>query len=234
MTENLFTVTIGGLRTLLQRKRLPQPPLRPSVRTSLSSAFAASPFVPARKILYAVLYPFLFVLLLLPLAGCGNDAEDFYAHERAFLRFTPVTAAHPLFAAVNNPGIFCQITYDATLYRFLGNDGAAATYPATALQAYGRPESVAGFVVGIPSVPDMNMQQQPVAYDLVCPTCYELNMVQRSLVFSGTEELACPRCGCVYSLATGTLREGKSDARRLLYRYHVTYNSGHDMLLIMN
>ena len=58
-----------------------------------------------------------------------------------------------------------------------------ATYPLTALAAYGRPECLAGFVIGTPSLPDLNMGQQPVAYDLVCPTCYQHDLIQRSLDF---------------------------------------------------
>lgn len=129
--------------------------------------------------------------LLASVAGCSSDVEDYYAHERAFLRFTPVTAIHPLYTALNNPGMFCQITIGTRTYEFKGTDGTTGSYPLTALENYGKPECIAGFVVGIPSTYDMNMQQRPVAYDLACPTCYEENMLQRSLSFSGPEELTC-------------------------------------------
>lgn len=164
-------------------------------------------------------------------SGCS---DEYYATSRAFLKFTPVTAVHPLFTALNNPGMFCRITIGTTHFHFSDAEGQSATYPLTALAAYGRPECLAGFVVGTPSLPDLNMGQQPVAYDLVCPTCYQQNLIQRSLEFSGREELSCPRCQSVYDLTNGTLRSGKSDAVRLLYRYKITYSPANDLVLVIN
>ena len=171
--------------------------------------------------------------LLASVAGCSSDVEDYYAHERAFLRFTPVTAIHPLYTALNNPGMFCQITIGTRTYEFKGTDGTTGSYPLTALENYGKPECIAGFVVGIPSTYDMNMQQRPVAYDLACPTCYEENMLQRSLSFSGPEELTCPRCHCVYDLTNGLLREGEHAVKQL-YHYRISYAAANDLVVIMN
>lgn len=167
------------------------------------------------------------------LSGCSSEVEDYYAHERAFLRFTPVTAIHPLYTALSNPGMFCQVTISTATYDFAGADGTKASYPLTALEAYGKPECVAGFVVGTPSVYDLNMQQKPVAYDLVCPSCYEENMIQRSLSFSGSEEMSCPRCKRVYDLTNGLLKKGEGGVKQL-YRYRITYAPANDLVVVMN
>ena len=183
-----------------------------------------------RKILlpFVVLPSVLFLLM-----SCAQDVEDLYAHERAFLRLQPVTAIVPLYTALNSPGMYCAITIGSKVYNFQGSDGATATYPFSAQEAYGSPECVAGFVVGIPSVPDLNMQQVPVAYDLVCPTCYERNLLQRTLAFSDHERLSCPRCHSVYDLANGGILVS-GDGVSKLYRYHITYSAANNMLLVMN
>lgn len=177
----------------------------------------------------------LFLLLaLLPIAtGCSDTTESLYAHERAFLRISPVTAIAPLYTALNSPGVFCTITIGTQNYNFKSSDGNTATYPFTALESYGEPECVAGFVVGISSVPDLNMQYEPVAYDLVCPSCYEDNLIQRSLSFSKAELLACPRCQRTYDLTNGGIESsGKGGSK--LYRYHITYSSANNLLVVMN
>lgn len=172
-------------------------------------------------------------LALPALTGCGDDVQDTYARTPAFLRFTPVSAVAPLYNALRSPGVFCQITYDQSQYHFKGNSGITASYPRTALDAYGQPECVAGFLIGTPSVPDMNMQTSPTAYDLVCPYCYGTDVIQRSLAFSSGEQVACSRCGRTYDLAqNGIETSGKGGAS--LYRYHLTYSEANDLLLVQN
>ncbi len=169
---------------------------------------------------------------LLAVTACSDTAESLYARQRAFLRFTPVSAVAPLQTALRNPGMWCTVTVGTKAYAFSGNDGHTASYPFTASDAYARPECVAGFIIGTPSVSDLNGQLLPQAYDLVCPTCYETDAVQRSLTFgSASEAMACPRCGRVYSLANnGIETSGKGGSR--LYRYPVTYAS--DLVVVMN
>lgn len=173
------------------------------------------------------------IVLLIPFflfSACSDSVEDYYAHVRAFFKYSPVSSVHPLHAALNNPGIFCQITLGTHTYDFKGTDGSVTSRPITALEAYGKPECVAGFVVGISSVPDMNMGQNPVAYDLVCPSCYEETNIQRSLVFSGNEELTCPRCHRAYDLTNGGWVKSGTPVR--LYRYHILY--ANDLVWITN
>lgn len=167
------------------------------------------------------------------LAGCTNEANDLYARERAYLRLQPVTAIVPLYTALNSPGQFCAITIGNQVYKFSTPTGASTTYPFSAQEAYGKPECIAGFVVGVPSVPDLNMSQAPVAYDLACPTCYEQNLLQRSLTFTAAERLTCSRCHNEYDLSNGGLLV-KGDGVKKLYRYRITYNTATNSLLVIN
>lgn len=64
------------------------------------------------------------VSMLLP--GCS---DEYYATTRAFLKFTPVTAVHPLYTALNNPGMFCRVTIGTTHFHFSDAEGQNATYP---------------------------------------------------------------------------------------------------------
>ena len=188
--------------------RTPTPFLRPLLRTAL----AAAAVMPA-------------------LGGCSSDAEDLYAHERAFFKYSPVVSVHQLHTAVNNPGMFCRITFSTQTVSFTAPDGSSTPVQRLATEMYGKPESVAGFVVGTPSVPDMQMQYAPVAYDLACPACYEQNLVTRSLAFSANETLACPRCQRTYDLCNGgTATSGEGKWR--LYRYQLSY--ANDLVVIIN
>lgn len=171
------------------------------------------------------------------MSGCTNDVEDFYARYNAFLHFPFVTGVPMLHTAMHSGGEFCQITYDDRYFYFKNSEGETQLYARTGWDtSYRKPMSVAGFVAGIPSVPDMNMRQTVVAYDLACPTCYEQNMIQRSLTFSAREEMTCPRCGSVYDLKTGYITESpRTDAVKTLYRYHITYsNAGSGVLVVSN
>lgn len=174
---------------------------------------------------------FLWIGVLLSLTACEKTTDDLYARERAFLRFSPVTAVHPLHSALNNPGMWCTIKVGAKTYDFINAEGRSATYPRVADEVYGRPECISGYLVGTPSVPDMNMQFLPVAYELACPNCYEQAMVQVALDFSGLEEMGCPRCDRRYDLTNGGIVSSSEGGKRL-YRYRLTY--ANDMLVVMN
>lgn len=172
-------------------------------------------------------------LLAVLCAGCANEDNKLYAPHRAFLRLQPVTAIAPLYTALTSPGQFCAITVGNQVYRFLTPTGATTTYPFSAQEAYGKPECIAGFVVGVPSVPDINMAQSPVAYDLACPTCYDRNLLQRSLTFTAAERLTCSRCGSEYDLSNGGILV-KGDGTKRLFRYRLTYSAATNSLLVIN
>ncbi len=189
-----------------------------------------------RKCASRFLRPFALLPLVFAAAGCSNDADNTYSSETAFFRFTPVTAASPLYSALNNPGVFCSVVLKSDVYRFSLADGKnTSTYTATALmQSYGRPVWGAGMIIGTPSVPEISGSVSPVAYELACPYCYETSALQLALSFTGSEEVTCSRCGRVYDLAnSGIEKDAKEKASRLL-RYRLTYAKDRDMVVVQN
>lgn len=179
---------------------------------------------------------FTLIAMCLLLTSCNDSITDEYAHERAFLKFAPVTGVIPLYNALNNTGMFCTISLGTSTFNFRGSDGKTATYPYSAeIKAYGQPEFVAGLVVGRSSLPNMNMQYPIVAYDLVCPNCYEQSLFMRSLTLKG-EELSCSHCHRVYDLTQqGIIKSG--EVGKSLYRYRTaTYRSdiSGGLLIVLN
>ncbi len=171
------------------------------------------------------------LLVGLSLAACSDEAKDLYAHHRAFFKYSPVSAVQPLYTALNNPGQFCAITFGTSTIQFSSPSGQSQTVLRTAAEAYGKPESIAGFVVGTPSVPDLNMQYLPLAFDLACPACYDDDLITKQLQFSAAEALTCPRCHRSYDLQNGgTLSQGEG-ARRL-FRYQLSY--ANDAVVVIN
>ncbi len=183
------------------------------------------------------LLSFLF-LILIALVSCTTDSDsDLYAHERAFLKFSPVTGVIPLYTAIQNSGHFCTIRIGTNSFIFQGsNDKTTTSYPISAeIKGYGTPECIAGFVVGRSSQPDMNMQYPLVAYDLACPNCYEQALITRNLSLNAKEELTCSRCHRVYDLTNGGLvKQGDKGCRLKRYR-NVGYSENQGgLLVIMN
>ena len=171
---------------------------------------------------------------LLSFTSCSDDAEQAYAHIPAFFRFTPVSSAQPLNGALNNPGEFCKITIDARSFVFTDRAGHSIAKPRTALDAYGQPECIIGFVVGTPSTPNMNMQFQPLAFELACPACYENNMKSITMHFdkSNVNAMKCPRCQRVYDMSLqGAVIAGEPGPRMYWYRWLI-YNN--DTMIIRN
>lgn len=186
--------------------------LTPLLRLLLRTALAAAAVMPA-------------------LCGCSSDSEDLYAHERAFFKYSPVVSVHQLHTAMNNPGMFCRITFSTQTVSFTAPDGSTTPVQRLAAEVYGTPEYVAGFVVGTPSVPDMQMQYAPVAYDLACPACYEDALITKSLQFTAAETLRCPRCQRTFDLANGGLPTS-GEGNRCLLRYRISY--ANDCVVIVN
>ena len=175
------------------------------------------------------------IVLAFALVSCDATVESEYSRLRAFLRVTPVTAATPLFEAVNNPGIFCKVTLDGAHYIFTRQNGTSTQLNITAVGAnYARMQSIynQGFIVGTPSQTDINTGQfYQVAFDIVCPNCYE-SSIAKMLTLQG-EEAVCPRCGRTYSLANkGIVIKGEKG--RKLHRYRMAYVPTQDMFVINN
>ena len=171
---------------------------------------------------------------LLPFLSCSDEAEQPFARIPAFFRFSPVTSAQPLYGALNSPGEYCRITMDAHRFIFTNRAGSSISRPRTAMDAYGQPEYICGFVVGTPSTPNMNMQLQPLAYDLACPACYEYHMKSISMEFDkvNVNAMQCPRCHRVYDMSLqGGVIKGEPGPRMYWYR-SLIYNN--DTMIIRN
>ena len=173
------------------------------------------------------------ILLAFTCTSCAEDVEDIYAPWPARFVFNQVNTTATLQSALNNPGQYCLITFPNGKYLFTGPDRQDPLYTPTATAGYVKPYGYrAGFVVGTPAVPDLK-GQSIVAYDLVCPHCYETTNITRALRFSTTTSLKCTRCGCTYNLNNaGNEQSGKS---RALYRYrYVEYGQATSTVSISN
>lgn len=173
------------------------------------------------------------------LLACGEESTSRFSHHRAFLRFSPVAAAPVLSAAVHGVGEWCAITYDASHYVFTNAAQRTSRYPRTALDAYGTPTSIAGFVVGTPALPDLSGRQTVVAFDLVCPSCYQGAYVERRLSWepSTPGTLVCGRCQRHYDLNNGgivSVTKGDGQPNVGLFRYLATYSVNSDVFVVQN
>lgn len=165
------------------------------------------------------------------LVACESDVENLYSNFRAFFRFTPVTSAQPLYKSLNNPGLFCMVEFTTSHTIFKGNDGSSYAAPRTALDQYGRPVYISGFIIGTPSLPDLNSNFYNVAYDLVCPNCYDESYIQRKTQFEGYDKMKCTTCHRSYNLNNNGVVDGGENGRPL-FRYRLSYGS--DVVVIQN
>lgn len=178
------------------------------------------------------LFCLLFVSLFL--SGCLEVPQSEYAKVHAFLRLSPVSAVPPLFQALNSPGLFCTISREPSHYLIRSADGKEVALSVTALEAYNRPEMIAGFIVGTSDTPDLNGTLLPVAYDLVCPNCYTKEDIERKLVFQDRLTMHCPRCNRSYSLRNGGIVVA-GEAGIKLFKYRIQgYSRANDVLIINN
>lgn len=173
------------------------------------------------------------------LLACGEESASRFSHHRAFLRFSPVAAAPVLSAAVHGVGEWCAITYDASHYVFTNAAQRTSRYPRTALDAYGTPTSIAGFVVGTSALPDLSGRQTVVAFDLVCPSCYQGAYVERRLSWNPSTPgtLVCGRCQRHYDLNNGgivSVTKGDGQPNVGLFRYLATYSANSDVFIVQN
>lgn len=166
--------------------------------------------------------------------ACSDDTDTLYANLRAFLRYNKVATTPQLFTAVNNPGMFCTVSFPNGRYVFTDADGRSTTYqPVAGDVSYGRPECVAGFIIGRPAIPDMSGTMSVTAYDLVCRNCYSDDAIQRSLSFASPTTMSCPRCHRTYDLNNGGIVIS-GEAGSSLYRYRVTYSEAGNTIVIQN
>ena len=167
------------------------------------------------------------------MCACTDDVQSEYSGHRAFFRYPMVQQTPELRTALNDPGMFCAITFPPNYYRFTDINGRFTQMNRTSLEAYGKPVFISGFLVGTPILPDMSGRVQPVAYDLVCPNCYVESFIERALSFKTTTEMQCGRCGRVYDLSNNGIVKSEGGGRPI-FRYRMTYSATQGVLVISN
>ena len=188
-----------------------------------------------KKISYLFLKCLLLVVMIPALMACDDDLQNEFSRHPALFRFPMVNTTPQLRSALNDPGMFCKITFPPQQYLFTDAQGKSTPVNRTSLEAYGKPTFISGFIVGTPSLPDMSGNFLNVAYDLVCPRCYEASYIERALDFNGhvSTEMKCARCGSIYDLNNNGIVTNQKE-RYKLYRYHMVYNKVQGMLMIQN
>ncbi len=168
------------------------------------------------------------------LAACSDEVEDTYANHRALFVFSPTTAAPELHAALNNPGMFCAITFDSKYFTFTNSEGRSTPVPRSGYAQYGTPECIAGFVAGQPSIPNLNGNFYLIAFDFACPDCYDNGYIRRNLTFIAPETMECSRCHTRYALNNQGFPLNGGEQSKPLYRYHISYAPETGLLRIQN
>ena len=94
-------------------------------------------------------------------------------------------------------------------------------------------------MVGTPALPDLSGRQSVVAFDLVCPSCYQGAYVERRLSWESSAPgvLICGRCQRHYDLNNGgavsvTKADGQPNVS--LYRYSAAYSTQSDVFVVQN
>lgn len=176
------------------------------------------------------------LVVLCCFTACIDEGDRLYTNIRAFFWYTRVITTPPLHRALGNPGQFCKITFEKNgRYVFASPNGESYVYTPTALDQYGKPEFVAGFIVGTSGIPDLTGNFYSVAFDLVCPNCYRDNAIPRKCNFDSKNHtiVKCSLCSRSYNLDNGGIVvAGKSG--RPLYRYRMSYAPATGVLFIQN
>ena len=175
----------------------------------------------------------LLLLLAVFLTSCEGDVQTEYTRNHAFFRYPMVNTTPELRTALNSPGMFCKISFPPNVYLFTDADGKSTQVNRTALEGYGKPMFIAGFLVGTSALPGPNGNFSPVAYDLVCPNCYQDSFIQRAVDFQTHTEVKCGRCGRVYDLNNNAIVKSEGGGRPL-FRYRMSYAPAQGVLVIQN
>lgn len=163
--------------------------------------------------------------------ACGIKKE--YAPLRAFLHIENVSTLAPLYESLTGHGSFCRISFEPSGYRCVTNRGSKAFRPFTQIDRLNPPVAVAGIIVGLPNMPDLDGGMHPIAYDGVCVNCYEEldKVVNVDFFKQGTAYVRCRSCKRVYDLNNKALVvEGQKG--RPLYRYHLQYDRARNVLVV--
>lgn len=171
--------------------------------------------------------------LLLPaacLVACTDDADSLYIDAEARFTFSYANAVPLFYTALHSPGQFCFASCSINAQGYISsyhfeNVREPADYPATQplSKTYYTSFGGQGFIIGVAAIPDLSTQQQQlVAFDRICPTCYEGTYITRPLRFTSESTVSCAR-GHAYDLNNTGLPANDSTTHSL-YRYPIFYN----------
>lgn len=173
------------------------------------------------------------LLLALSCTSCEDGVmSNRFCHLKARFTFSPVMSMPPLYTSCNSLGEWCTITTSNGQFVF-SNLSTTSTANRTALNGYsGFYMGLSGFIVGLPSIPEMGMDYSIVTcYDRACSNCYAESNVTKPLTIKVGGFAYCAKCQRTYDLNNiGIVANGTTGKN--LYRYRVTYTG--DVLLINN
>lgn len=169
----------------------------------------------------------LLLLACLPaLTACnkGDEVNNTYCNLRARLTIENVQQAPVLFTACNSMDQYCKITSDGMRFNFVDAVGKSSAINISAISGYGGYYlGLSGFIVGLPSIPEMGqMQSRVVCYDLACSNCYHQYTITKPLELDTSGYAYCRNCQRTYNLSSGGM-VSKGPSGRNLYRYRVSF-----------
>lgn len=169
---------------------------------------------------------------MLSVASCDDDAEYTYSSYSAYFRYDQVLTTTPLYESLVTPGEYCLVWVSGQYLHFQSLT-QSQDVALTAVSNYESFESIGGFIIGYSNVPDMTTGTLPiVAYDRVCPNCYEETAISKALTLQENGFAQCSKCDRIYDLNNlGILYEGEDGIK--LFRYRVSYN-GSNIVYINN
>lgn len=172
------------------------------------------------------------VAALLLACSCSDDAEYVYSSYRAYFRYDQVLTTTPLYQALVTPGQYCLVWVSRQYLKFQSLTQSQDVL-LTAVANYDTFESLGGFIIGYSNVPDMMTGTLPiVAYDRVCPNCFEELGFYKALSLQENGFASCSKCSRVYDLNNlGVLYSGEEGIK--LFRYKVAYN-GSNLVYVNN
>ena len=171
------------------------------------------------------------VLAALLWQSCKEDVQNVYTNIPAYFVCKTVSTVAPLNAALNGLGVFATIRYDRGQFIFTDASGKSVPTNATAIAGNSTIQmGIAGFIVGLPALPDMNSgTSSPICFDLACPHCYSQMNISRSMSIDEAGKARCKSCESTFDLNNQGMTVG-GPSERGLYRYPITY-SGNTVII---
>lgn len=162
-------------------------------------------------------------LVTIILAGCNNAEHTFCSLPAYFVVENTLQEPTVLHTALNNMGQFCTIRSNGNQYVFADTRNTGFL-PISQLESNrGFYLGLSGFIVGLPSIPEMGHDQSRViCFDWACSNCYDDYSVARRMTLREEGYVSCSGCGRTYNLNdAGIVSDGEPG--RSLFRYRISY-----------